>query len=400
MTLFHYRYICAKGRKRAGIIDAEGFTDAKEKLRAQKILVLSIEENASKKRSLFSRKKAAHIGGDHLTLFTTQLSQLLIAGVPLYESLLSLEEQYRHESFHSIMLSLCDAIKKGSSLSEAMRPFPTSFNPLYCSMIAAGESVGALDLTLEKLATLLGKQRKLKKQLTTAMIYPLLLFAFSLLICFLLLTFVIPSLEMLFEDRPVNGFTSFVMGLSRFLTHQWMIYLPVLGGLLSGGLYFVSSHQGRKKLQRLLLSLPLLKTLITQTSMARFSRTMGTLLQGGVTIIQALQISRKVMRNTHLEEVVEKAEWKIVEGSLLSVELKKSPLIPSLVPRMLAIGEEGGNAALMFNKIADLYEDEVEKTLARVTALAQPVILVIMGGIVGLIMLAVLLPLTDINAFL
>ena len=400
MVLFHYRYIDQKGKKKSGMIDAEGITDAKEKLRSQKTLVLSLEERKKGgTKRLFQRKKD-QLSGEYLITYTTQLSQLLIAGMPLYESLLSLEEQYRDEPFHPIILSLCDQIKKGSPLSEAMGRFPNTFNRLYCSMIAAGESVGALDTTLEKLALLLAKQRKLKKQLTTAMIYPLVLFLFSGVVCFALLTFVIPSLETLFEDRPVNRFTKLVMMLSHFLTHGWAFYLPALGALITGGGYLFYSSKGKRAIQRLLLRTPVLKTLIIQAAMARFSRTMGTLLQGGVSIIQALQISRRTMHNPFLEQVVEKAEEKIIEGSLLSRELKKSPFIPALVPRMLAIGEEGGNAALMFQKIADLYEDEVEKTLTRVTALAQPVILVLMGGVVGLIMLAVLLPLTDVNAFL
>lgn len=401
MVLFHYRYIDPKGKKRASFIDAEGISDAKEKLRAQKILVLSIAQTAKGvKKAFWIRRAKNQLVGEHLITFTTQLSQLLIAGMPLYESLLSLEEQYRSEHFHPLLLSLCDQIKRGTALSVAMGYFPISFNHLYCSMIAAGESVGALDSTLEKLSTLLTKQRKIKKQLTTALIYPILLFAFSFVVCLLLLTFVIPSLETLFEDRPVNRFTQMVMGLSHFLTNGWLFYLPLLGGACAGVLYLVYSHKGKRWVQRQTLRLPVLKTLITQTAMARFARTMGTLLQGGVSIIPALQISRRVMRNPFLEEIVEQAEGKIVEGSLLSRELKKSPLIPTLVPRMLAIGEEGGSAPVMFHKIADLYEEEVEKTLTRVTALAQPVVLVIMGGIVGLIMLAVLLPLTDVNAFL
>jgi general secretion pathway protein F len=399
MALFHYRYIDPKGKKKSGIIDAEGISDAKERLRAQKIIVLSLEP-CSKKKIPFFRKHKDQITGDHLIMFTTQLSQLLIAGMPLYESLLCLEEQYRHEPFHSLIHTLCEQIKKGNSLSEAMGQFPESFNHLYCAMIAAGESVGILDATLEKLASLLAKQRKLKKQLTTAMIYPILLLSFSMVVCFLLLTFVIPSLETLFEDRSVNRFTQLVMGFSHFLTHQWLFYFPVLGGALGGIIYLFSSKKGKRWVQRQTLRLPLLKTLVTQTALARFSRTMGTLLQGGVTIIHALQISRKVMRNPFLEEIVAQAEKKIVEGSLLSQELKKSPLIPTLVPRMLAIAEEGGSSSQMFHKIADLYEEEVDKTLTRVTALAQPMILVVMGGVVGLIMLAVLLPLTDVNAFL
>ncbi len=217
---------------------------------------------------------------------------------------------------------------------------------------------------------------------------------------FLLLTFVIPSLETLFEDRPVNGFTRAVMLFSHFLTHQWGYYLPLIIGSGVGVYFALTSPKGKRWVQRTLLRMPVLKTLITQTAIARFSRTMGTLLEGGVSLIQALQIARKTMRHTLFEEVVEEAEGRIVEGSLLSVELKKSPLIPTLVPRMLSIGEEGGSAPAMFQKIADLYESEVDKSLTRLTALAQPVILVFMGGIVGVIMIAVLLPLTYVSAFL
>ena len=400
MPLFHYRYIDSKGKKKSGIIDAEGVADAKEKLRTQKVLVLALEEKQLGKSKGVWRRQKEVIAGEHLINFTNQLSSLLIAGMPLYEGLICLEEQYRTEPFHPTVLYLCDQIKKGSSLSAAMRQLPESFDKLYCAMIAAGESVGALETTLGKLAALLAKQRKLKKQLTTAMIYPALLLSFSFIVCMLLLTFVIPSLETLFEDRSVNRFTSLVMGFSRFLTHQWALYMPLLFLGIAGSTYLLFSPKGKLKMQWLSLRLPLLKTLVTQTAMARFARTMGTLLQGGVTIIQALQISRKTMRNPFLEGVIEQAEGRIIEGSFLSAELKKSPLIPKLVPRMLAIGEEGGTAALMFNNIADLYEDEVDKTLTRVTSLAQPVILVIMGGVVGLIMLAVLLPLTDVNAFL
>lgn len=399
MALFYYRYIDSRGKKKRSCLEAESLSEAKDRLRAQKLAVFALTEKRGT-FAFFFKKKQARLPQVHLITFTTQLSQLLVAGMPLYESLLSLEEQYRQEAFHPIILTLCDQIKKGSSLSFALRQFPDSFNELYCSMVAAGESVGALDETLEKLSALLAKQRKLKKQLSAAMIYPALLFTFSFLVCFLLLSFVIPSLETLFEERSVNRFTASVMALSRFLRGFWPIYLPLVGLGFLAVLYFFISPRGKLWQARQLLRLPLLKTLITQTAIARFARTMGTLLQGGVAIIEALRISRKVMRNPFLEEVVQQAEDRIVEGSLLSYELKKSPLIPSLVPRMVAIGEEGGSAALMFHKIAELYEEEVEKTLAQITALAQPVVLVIMGAIVGLIMLAVLLPLTDSSAFL
>lgn len=399
MAIFEYRYIDAKGKKKTGRIEAIHAADAKEKLRAQQLTVISIQES-KKGEKHFWKKEQGHLKAQELITFTTQLSQLLAAGVPLYESLLSLEEQYRSEAFHLVILNLCEQIKGGSSLSDAMGRHPESFNRLYCAMVAAGESVGGLDLSLEKLATLLNKQHKLKKQLITALLYPSVLCAFSMVVIFLLLLFVIPSLEVLFEDRDVNRFTKMVMYFSHFLTRGWAIYLPLLMGAAGGVIWLVKSLKGKRWLQKNLLKVPFLKTVITETAMARFSRTMGTLLQGGVTIIQALQISRKVMKNPFLEQVLVHAEARIIEGSLLSKELKKSPLIPSLVPRMLAIGEEGGNSALMFQKVADFYEEEVEKALSRLTALAQPVILVIMGGVVGFIMLAVLLPLTDVSAFL
>jgi general secretion pathway protein F len=341
MGLFYYRYLDVKGKKKSGLLDAEGIADAKEKLRAQKIMLLSIIEGKKGERKRLFRKQKEPMSKDQLITFTTQLSQLLIAGMPLYESLLSLEEQYRNEPFHFLIMSLGEQIKKGHTLSDAMEQFPSTFNSLYCSLIRAGESVGALEISLEKLATLLAKQRKLNKQLTTALIYPFLLFSFSSVVCVLLLTFVIPSLETLFEDRSVNGFTSFVIGMSHFLTRGWPYYLPLGAAGVAAFYSLFKSRKGKRGFQRQLLRLPLLKTLIIQAAMARFSRTMGTLLQGGVTIIQALQISRKVMHNPFLEEVIEKAEKKIIEGSLLSKELKQSPLIPTLVPRMLAIGEEG-----------------------------------------------------------
>ncbi len=392
--IFQYRYIDGKGKKRKGLIEALHIQEAKEKLRQQKIVLISLESASQKK------KGASRLKNEALITFTTQLAGLLEAGMPLYESLLSLEEQYRQDAFHSVLLTLCEQIKGGSSLSEAMGKHPDSFSRLYCSMVAAGESVGALDKTLEKLAALLAKQNRLKKQLVTALIYPALLFAFSMVVMLLLLMFVIPSLEALFEDRAVNRFTKGIMIFSNFLTHKWMYYIPCSIAGFAGAYFGITSKGGKRWFQRQLLRMPVFKTLIIQTAIARFARTMGTMLQGGVSLIQALQISRKVMRNPFFEEIVEKAEKKIIEGSLLSVELKKSSLIPALVPRMLSIGEEGGNAPAMFQKIADLYEEDVEKSLTRLTALAQPVILVFMGGIVGIIMIAVLLPLTDVSAFL
>lgn len=393
MPLFHYKSVDLQGRKSSGIIEAKNCLAAKEKLRGSQVMLISIEE-----RKRFFRQERLH--GSALIAFTSQLAQLLSSGLPLFDSLTALGEQYLGEKFHAILVTICDQIQEGSSLSTALSHFPESFSPLYCSLVAAGESVGSLDKSLQQLSALLTKQSKLRKQLTTALTYPLLLCSFSIVVVFLLMTFVIPSLETLFEGRAVNQFTHLVIATSHFLTDKWPLYLSALGCSAASLFFAMRTTRGKLFYHRLLLQIPLLKTLVKQAAIARFSRTMGSLLHGGVPIIGALQIARKVMQNPILEKEIEAAEEKIVAGSLLSTELRKSKRIPPLVPRMLAVGEEGGESAKMLSNIADIYEEEVEKSLSRLTTLAQPAILLIMGGVVGIIMMAVLLPLTDINAFI
>ena len=392
MPLFQYNYVDSEGKKRSGIIEAQGDREAKNKLREQGIFVLSLKE----KKSV---SKNENLKGDNLLAFTIQLSQLINAGVPLYESLSAIEEQARGESYHRIVLSLCEQIKNGSSLSNAMASFPDSFDKLYCGMISAGEAVGVLKDVLDKLTSFIGKQAKLKKQIVTAMIYPGVLGGFSCLIIAVLLGFVVPSLEGIFADRKLNGFTTAVLAVSHFFRTYWWAYLPIVVGGLTWSILKIRSPKGRLWMERNLLKVPVLKTLVIQTAVARFCRTMGTLLQGGLSMIDSLRISRGVMRNVVLEKEIQLAETRIIEGHPLSQQLGKSIYFPKLISRMLAVGEESGTSVQMLNQIADMYEQEIEKTLDRVMALSQPIILIVMGMIIGIVLLAILLPLTDVSSF-
>lgn len=391
MPLYQYQYV-AQGKRRSGLIEAQGEREAKEKLREQGFIITSL--NA--KNKIGSKQ---NLKGENLLTFTVQLSQLLNAGVPLYESLIAIEEQLRGESYHRIILSLCEQIKMGVSLSNAMANYPASFDQLYCSMVAAGEAVGTLGPVLEKLSYLLSRQMKLKRQITTAMIYPVILGSFSMLIIGLLLGFVVPSLEGIFAGRQLNGFTQAIISLSHFFRHYWWLYIPVAGGGGAWTIWKLRSKEGQLWLEKTLLKIPFLKTLTIQTAIARFCRTMSTLLQGGLSIIDSLRISRGVMRNVVMEKEIQNAEIKIIEGNSLSYELGKSKYIPPLVSRMLAVGEESGTSPIMLGKIADIYEQDLEKTLDRVMALAQPIILIVMGVIIGSVLLAILLPLTDVSSF-
>lgn len=392
MPIYHYQALDIRGKKLKGHIEAHSEREAKDLLREQGSMVtkLLLKETTGSKQQL---------KGEHLVAFTVQLSQLVGAGVPLYESLVTIEEQYRKESYHHIILRLGEQIKAGTSLSAAMSEYPESFDKLYRAMILAGESSGAQDIILDKLSQLLKKQIKLKKQIITAMIYPGILGTFSFLIILLLLGFVVPSIEGIFEDRTLNGFTEFVMAISHFFRDYYWLYIPVFAGLIVFAYIKIKSPQGKLFFEKNLIKLPILRTLIIQTALSRFCRTMGTLSQGGLTMIDSLQIARGVMHHVILEEEIRKAELKIIEGSSLSQELAKSELIPLLVSRMLAVGEESGTTNVMMNKIADMYEEEIEKTLDRLMALAQPAILIVMGTIIGMVLLAIMLPLTDVSAF-
>jgi general secretion pathway protein F/type IV pilus assembly protein PilC len=214
-----------------------------------------------------------------------------------------------------------------------------------------------------------------------------------------MLGFVVPSIENIFADRQLNGFTEFVLGLSRFVRTWWWVYLPILAGAGVWGFFKIRSPQGKLWLERLLLRTPFLRNLVIQAAVSRFCRTMGTLQQGGVSMIDSLRLAREVMQNATLEEEVRQAEAKIIEGSSLSSELGRSRWFPHMVSRMLAVGEEAGSLVVMLNKVAQIYEEEMEKSLDRVMALAQPVILIVMGTVIGLVMIAILLPLTDVSSF-
>lgn len=392
MALYQYQALSTSGKKQLGFIEASDENDAKVKLREQGLMVSSLSSKVS-----VSQKQ--NLRGEMLQTFTVQLSQLINAGVPLFQSLSALEEQYRGEPFHRIILSLCDQLKAGKSLSEALSGYPKSFDRLYVSMITAGESAGALDVVLEKLSTLLTKQNKLRKQIITAMIYPSVLASFSLLIIGLLMTFVVPAIEGIFAGRELNGFTAAVLGFSHIVKGYWWIYMPI--GLVAGLVAYTQlrTEQGKIWLQKMLMRTPLVKTLMIQAAVARFCRTMGTLQLGGLTMIESLRLAREVIGNVIIEQEILEAENKIIEGSSLSTELMRSKVIPKMVSRMLSVGEDSGSTVIMLNKIADVYEEDIEKTIDRLMALSQPVILIFMGSVIALVLLAILLPMTDMSSF-
>lgn len=392
MPIFRYKALTQTGTKVSGVIDADSFDLAKERLRREKVLVTNL--------SLLEHKKEISLKPPMMLAFTRELSQLLGAGLPLYESLLTIEEKYRRHSSHPLFLDLCDKLKSGHQLSTILKGYPKSFDPIYITLTEAGEKTGALPWAFKQLYDLTERRQKLKKQLISAMAYPAFLGVFCFCVVLGLLLFVIPSMSELFAGRTLHPLTQVVLTMSQFLQNSYLAILSILTGLIGGLTYFFKRPQGRVLSQHVLQKIPLMKTILNQAALIRFSRSTAILLFGGVPLVSALAIARKVMKHALLEEAIDRAQKQIVEGKSLSEELKKSPHIPALVTRMLAIGEETGKMPEMLQSLSDIYDQELERSLTHITTFLQPALLIILGGIVGLVVLSILLPLTDVSSLI
>jgi general secretion pathway protein F len=391
LPVFHYQALETTGKKVKGFVEAQNEKEAKQKLREQSIMVTKLEVNASLKSS-------QHLNREQLLTFSSMLAELISAKLPLYESLSAIEEQVRKEPYHRIILSLAEQVKSGSPLSEAMKSFPESFNRLYISMVLAGEASGNLEEVLNRQVMFLKKEAKIRKQISNALIYPGILSLFAFAVIILLMGLVVPSIEGVFEGRQLNSYTMLVLSLSHLFREWWWLLLIAACGIGFGIYSYLSKPAGKLQLQKWLMKLPLIHKVMVQAALIRFSRTLSTLSESGLNLVEGLKLAGQVMQNPLMEEEIVRAEKRIIEGGRLQDELKKSRYLPKMAVRMIAIGEESGHLGEMLGKVADMYEDDLEKTIDRTMSLIQPAILVIMGAIIGLVLMAILLPMTDISS--
>lgn len=392
MALFRYKALDERGKNVRGAIDAESLQEAKLKLVRRQILVVEV-------LPLEEKRKKGSLPRSELLSLTRELSRLLEAGLPLYESLTSLEEKYRKAKMHELLLDLSDQIRSGRPFSEALSRHPGSFDLLYRSMISNAERSGGLFKALQELSSLIDRELKLRKQLIGALLYPALLGAFCLTVLLVLLFGVVPSLFDLFEGKELHSFTRFVFACSRFaISAKWTLAAGV-GLLAAASVWMAVSDRGKIWMRRLILCVPVVRDLSSKIAFARFFRGTATLLDGGLPALAAMHQAEKMLRHPGIERSMKLALQQIEEGETLQEALTAKPYIPPLVPRMLGIAQAGGNLASMMNQIASIYEEDLEKSFARITALIQPILLLVLGAMVGFVLLSVLLPLTDVSSF-
>lgn len=393
MALFKYEALSADGKKIQGTVNADSMDLAKDLLRKKRIFVTNLFD-AKAKSSKNELSPAIVLS------FTRDLAQLLKAGLPLYESLLAIEEKYRHSKYHSVFLDLCDKVKHGMQLSKALAYYPQSFDQIYVAMVTSAEETGSLPDIFHHLDKLITRQQKLKKQITSAMIYPIFLLCFCFIVTAALFFFLIPSMQQLFEGRALHPLTQTILNISQFLNKNALkLALGVLGcGILCA--FILKLESTKLQIRKLLLKTPVIKKLITASVLVRFTRALGVMLSSSVAMIEALKLSKKIMKNDLFERIITKAEFKIMQGGKLSEELSKSILFPALVIRMISIAEETGKLSEMLFNISEIYEEELEKSLSRLTSMLQPVVLLFLAIVVGVVILSILLPLTDVGSFL
>jgi general secretion pathway protein F len=407
VPVYRYKGVAAGNRAVAATIDAESLRSARSKLRADGIFPTEIIEGKTRGQTseLLHRlqlPQLRRIPDLDLSMFSSQLATLISAGVPLVQALSALTEQVERERFKNVIGRVRESVNEGTSLADALGGFPHVFDQLYCSMVRAGESSGALAPVLQRLAEYVENRMVLRNQLINAMIYPVLMLVFSAGVAGVLLVKVIPNITSMLRDmkQELPLATRVVIVLSDVVTHYWFPVLIALAVTFIVWSRVIRTEAGRMRWDGFTLRLPIFGRLIRYVAIARFARTLATLSAGGVSIVPALEISKEVASNAVIGRAIDDAKEAITRGSSIAGTMRTSGQFPPLVTHMISVGEASGELPAMLGKLADSYDDQVSNALQRLLALLGPVLLIFVAMVILLIILSTLLPLMNMTSAL
>jgi type IV pilus assembly protein PilC len=392
-----YTYTARKDR--GALFNGEVLGDSKAtvvaELRRKGFTVVSLEE---KKGSLDLKtllEGSKRISVRDKAVFARQFATMISSGLAVLRALYVLEEQTQNTKLKKLIKLVRDDVEAGSPLSDAMAKHPVAFDRLYVSMVRAGETSGALDATLMRLATQLEKQDSLRRSIKSAMTYPVLIGVFAILVMIGMLLFIIPIFANMYNDLggQLPTLTRVMMGVSNMLKGYWFIVFPVIGLTIWALMRLKNTEKGRKVWDRFKLKLPMkIGPIIQKLAVARFSRTFATLVGSGVPILQAIDITGKTSGNSVMEDAMVDVKESVRCGEPIAKPLMRVAVFPPMVTHMISIGEETGALDSMLNKIADFYEDEVDAAVKSLTSIIEPVIMMFVGGLVGVIVISMYLP--------
>ncbi len=414
MPIYSYVALTEAGRQKRGMVDADSPRDAREKLRQDRLFVTEMETLDAKGRKKYEKGKGKglkreiqlpvlfekRIGVRELALLTRQFATLLRSGLPLSEALNAMVEQSQNSTSERIFRDIREKIAGGSPLAEALAKYPRQFSNLYVNMVRAGEASGNLDEVLIRLADYLQRQASLRAQVSSAMTYPMVLILLGVSVVIFLMSYVVPKITSILEKRSKDalpGATRILMFASDFLKGYWWVLL-----LVAVGVYFVyksvaKTKKGRFMIDTYKLRIPLVGPVLRKQAVARFSNTLGALLRSGLPVLDSLKIVSQVVNNALLTRVLEQVHDRILEGTDIATPVKNSKVFPPGIGYMIAIGEQSGQLEDVLDRVTEAYEEEITLTIQRLTSIIEPVILIVMASVVLLIILAVLLPLIQLQ---
>lgn len=421
MPRYNYVALDSRGQESTGLVDASSTNEAIGQLRQAGFFPTNICEegtavgpHGTASRPVIKTPRARRVRGIRnivlfqkktvkpktLMIFTRQLATLIDAGLPLLRGLSVLAKQERDSVLKGTINKLAESVQDGSTFSEGLTQHPRIFNALYVNMVKAGELGGVLDLVLARLAEFQEKAQKVKNKVAAAMVYPIIVLFLAVAIMAFLLIFIVPKFETIFHDmlgdKPLPPITLFVIGVSDFMQKQWTVLLGVVVLAFAGCKFAARTRAGRTVIDRIKLRAPLFGDLIRKTSISRFSRTLGTLVTSGVPILQALEITRETAGNTVIAQAISQVHDSVKEGDTIVQPLEASRAFPPMVVSMIDVGEETGQLPEMLLKIAEVYDDEVDNSVAALTSLLEPIMIVLLALIVGTIVIALFMPLISI----
>ena len=405
MPVYEYRALDIRGKSLKGIIDAESVFAARQRLRETNIFPVNLKETSVEEKNKVSTSRSIgalfkRVSLQEVSVMTRQLATLLGAGLPLVPSLTALISQTKNPRLKKTLAQIKEEVNEGNSLAWSISHHPGIFSTFYINMVRAGEASGALDIVLERLADFNESRQALQGKIKAALAYPMFMFLIGSIVLFFLTTFIVPKITGIFSEmhQTLPGITIFLISISGFLKSFWAaIVLIIIGSFIGLRYLFAKTLRGQYLWDKIKLKMPLLGSLTHKMAVARFSRTLGTLLESGVPMLTALSIVKNVVNNTLIADAIAEASRDVEEGQNLSATLSRSRLFPPIVTQMISAGEQSGTLETMFYKIADSLEAEVESNITMMTSMLEPVMILVMGLLVGFIVISILLPIFEMN---
>ena len=407
MAVFEYKALNENGKSVSGIIDADGLAAAQDKLKAKGVYPIALERLSSGHVDAAGKPRPgwgglpgmSGIKSSEISMATRLIATLLGAGFPLVQAVETVAGQTRSRAFEKVLSTIKNSIEEGSAFADALGRYPHLFSSVYINMVSAGEASGSLEVVLERLADFSERRDEIRKEIQAALAYPVLMSLIGTLVLVILLTYIVPGIIQIFSDMnqvlPLP--TLILVRTSDFFSDFWWAVLLVPVAVIAGIYSIRKTERGLWMTDRILLALPLTGSLVGKAITARFSRTLGSLLENGIPLLGALQITKSVTGNVVISDLIQRSAGHVEQGGSLGESLAENRFFPNLAARMIQVGEKSGEMEKMLQKSSELYERDVRSAVTAATALIEPIIILVMGVVVGLIIMAVCLPIVEMN---